>query len=63
MNERTKELIALMQEHNLSAADVGALINKSAQTVRVYRCKSEDKIIRPNDLELLKFKLATKKAR
>lgn len=61
MNERTKQLLQLMAEHNLSAAQVGELVGRSAQTVRTWRCgTTESKVIPAQTLELLALKVAAK---
>lgn len=60
MHERTAKLIDLMQAHKLSAADVGRILEKAPQTVRVWRCKGEEKVIPTNELRLLELELAKK---
>lgn len=57
MNDNTKKLRALMQQHHLSAADVGRMLGRSAQTVRGWRVKNTERPIPDNTLELLTLKL------
>ena len=56
-SKNTQRLRDLMAKYDTSAAQVGKLLNRSAQTVRVWRSKNPQDI---NDtlLELLEFKLA-----
>lgn len=37
---RTAELDKIMRDHNLTARDVGKLLNREPHTVREWRCKS-----------------------
>lgn len=58
MQDRTKRLRELMNAHKLKAADVGEMLGRSAQTVRVWRCKHDARTI-PNDaLKVLEMTLA-----
>lgn len=43
MSDRTEQLRQIMYDHNLSADDVGALINRAASTVRVWRSQGQHK--------------------
>jgi hypothetical protein len=61
MNSKTDQLIKLMDVHKLTAAQVGALLGRTAGTVRIWRCKSDNRTIPATALELLAFKLNTKK--
>lgn len=56
-SKNTQRLRDLMAKYDTSAAQVAMLLNRSAQTVRVWRSKNPQDI---NDtlLELLEFKLA-----
>lgn len=51
--QRTTVLLEIMRKHKLSAADVGGLLERSAQTVRAWRCKNAGRIIPVNELKLL----------
>jgi hypothetical protein len=55
--QRTAKLRALMKDHNLSAADVGGILNREAQTVRSWSCKYPQRAIPEALLELLELKL------
>lgn len=57
MHERTKQLHSLMAEHALSCRDVGRMLGRTEQTVLIWRCKSNDKVIPAHQLELLALKL------
>lgn len=57
MTNRTEQLHQLMTEHGLSPAKVGKLLDRSPQTVRIWRCKSDARTIPAHALELLKIKL------
>lgn len=59
MHERTKRLRQLMAQHRLSALDVSKMVGRSEQTVRTWRCKSENnsKVIPWQLLELLELKI------
>jgi hypothetical protein len=58
MIERTKKLRKLMAAHKLSAKDTGAILNRSASTVRIWRCKDTQRPIPDHALALLESKLA-----
>jgi hypothetical protein len=60
MNQRTKKLRDLMEAHKLRAADVGQMLGRKAQTVRVWACSYDAQIIPQDALELLEFKLAAR---
>ncbi|HEX8552519.1 MAG TPA: helix-turn-helix domain-containing protein [Abditibacteriaceae bacterium] len=62
MNQRTQRLIDIMKDSGLSAKDVAELLGKSEKTVRIWRCKNEDRVIPQNLLDLLILKLAAKAA-
>ena len=57
MHERTLKLHSIMAERGLSCRDVGRLLGRSEQTVLIWRCKSDGKIIPAHQLELLELKL------
>lgn len=59
MDKRTKELHRIMLAHGLSAAEVANLMKRSEQTVRIWRCKSKDRIIPEHTLELLRMKVSS----
>jgi DNA-binding transcriptional regulator YiaG len=63
MCDRTEKLRALMSEHALSADDVAKILNRSAHTVRVWRCKYEARAIPPDALRLLEMTLAARGVR
>lgn len=56
---RTVQLDALMNENKLDAVDVGRLLARSAQTVRMWRCES--KIIPEHTLTVLELKIKSGK--
>lgn len=60
MHERTERLINIMTEHNLSCRDVGTILDRTEQTVSIWRCshKPGQRVIPGYLLELLEFKLA-----
>lgn len=60
MHERTKQLDALMRDHDLTARDVGEMLGRTAHTIRVWRSSYEARVIPVIALELLKFKLAAR---
>lgn len=60
--ERTETLKKIMADNKLLAKTVGALIGKSAQTVRTYRCAGGHRVISPEHLRLLELELAAKAA-
>lgn len=58
MTNRTDQLKTLMAEHSLTPEQVATMLNRSAQTVRIWRCKSDGRNIPEHTLELLKAKVA-----
>lgn len=58
MDEKTQTLREIMQKHKLSNKDVGALLGRSAQTVRIWSCANGGRVIPNTALELLQFKVA-----
>lgn len=57
MTTRTEQLRELMATHELTTEQVGALLNRRPQTVRIWRCKSDTRQIPEHTLELLKTRL------
>jgi len=60
MDKRTKRLRDLMAKHNMTAADVAELLDRSPQTVRVWRCKYDARTIPCDALRVLELTLATR---
>lgn len=63
MNERTEQLRDIMSAHRLSAAEVGEILNRNPQTVRVWRSKYDARIIPADALNVLKFTLLERGAK
>ncbi len=62
MHKRTKELRDLMSRRELTSANVGKLLGRSATTVDIWRCQTdESRVIPANTLKLLS--LLTAKAK
>lgn len=59
MDERTERLRALMAAHKLDTAEVGEILGRTAQTVRVWCCRN-DQTIPPDALRVLELTLATR---
>lgn len=59
MQDRTARLNALMKAHGLSPAAVGQILGRSAQTVRVWRCKWDGRVIPDMALALLEKSITT----
>lgn len=57
MNDRTKQLHALMAAHKLDCAAVGEILGRTVQTVRVWRCDYEARTIPADALRLLAMTL------
>lgn len=57
MNERTARLRALMAAHKLKAADVAAMLDRTPQTVRVWRSAYDARTIPAHALKLLEITL------
>lgn len=62
MHERTLLLHKIMTEHGLSCRDVADILDRSEQTVFIWRCKSNAKIIPAHQIELLQLKLEAAKS-
>lgn len=57
MANRTDQLIELMNEHRLTIDQVAKLLNRSPQTVRIWRCQTDKRAIPDHSLELLRAKV------
>lgn len=57
MDERTQRLREIMRTNKLTNKDVGDLLGRSAQTVRIWSCVNGGRVIPANALELLEFKV------
>lgn len=62
MHERTLALQTLMATYNLNCEKVAALIGRKANTVRIWRCKTQHRIIPQQTLELLQHKVLQQSA-
>lgn len=60
VHERTRRLLDLMAAHHLNAADVAGILNCTAQTVRIWRCKNGWRVIPASLLRLLELELAAR---
>jgi len=60
MDKRTKRLRDLMAKHSMTAADVAELLDRSPQTVRVWRCRYDARVIPADALRVLELTLATR---
>jgi hypothetical protein len=59
INARTKELRELMAAHDLNEKQVASMLDRTAMTVKIWRCQTEDsKCIPAHMLELLRLKVA-----
>ena len=58
MANRTDQLIQLMTDHGLTIEQVAKLLNRSPQTVRIWRCQTDKRAIPDHSLELLRAKVA-----
>ena len=61
-DKRTKRLLHLMKKHRLSAGDVGEMLGRTAQTVRVWRCAWGERAIPEHTLLALETKIAQRAA-
>lgn len=57
MHTRTKELDTIMRVNKLTPTQVGEMLNRTPQTVRVWRAVTEDRIIPEHALEVLRLRL------
>jgi hypothetical protein len=63
MHKRTEELRDFMKKENLKPAEVGEMLGLALNTIRVYCSDNHSrKVISPQHLELLKLKVAARKA-
>jgi hypothetical protein len=60
MSDRNTKLRALMEQHDLAAADVAELLGRELITVRIWLCKPGNRQIPSDALSLLELKLASK---
>lgn len=59
MHERTQRLHQLMKQHGLKPADVAKMMNRSTETVRIWRVKASDNRVIPADaLQVLELTLS-----
>lgn len=58
MANRTDQLIQLMADNSLTIEKVAELLNRSPQTVRIWRCRTDKRAIPEHSLELLRAKVA-----
>jgi DNA-binding transcriptional regulator YiaG len=58
MNERTKRLLELMEQHRLEVADVAEILGRAPQTVRIWR--SDNQVIPADALKLLELLIANR---
>lgn len=60
MNHRTERLRELMQDNDLTDAQVADMLGLKPTTVRIYRCKTDcSKTIPARALELLELRTAS----
>lgn len=62
MTDRTARLKKLMEQHKLTAKDVGALLTRSPQTVKCWRCQWEARTIPAHTLTALEAIIAKREA-
>lgn len=55
MDARTEELHELMHTYRLKAEDVATILKREINTVRIWRCKSDNRNIPADALRLLKL--------
>lgn len=53
MDAKTVKLHDIMREYKFKASDVAEILGKESNTVRVWRCKSSNRVIPDDQLELL----------
>ncbi|MGO4521146.1 helix-turn-helix domain-containing protein [Dyella sp. 2RAF44] len=58
MHNRTQRLIQLMQEHDVTPKEVGEMLGRTAQTVRVWRSRYDARTIPALTLDALELKLS-----
>jgi hypothetical protein len=57
MDHRTETLRKLMSAHKLDCAAVGEILGRTAQTVRVWRCRYDQRTIPSDALKVLQLTL------
>lgn len=62
MHQNTTQLLEIIASNNLTTKDIAELLGRTNQTVRIWRSKNEGRVIPDHQLELLKLKLAQRKA-
>lgn len=55
--KRTQRLRHLMDAHQVTADEVGTLLGRTGQTVRVWRCADESRTIPRDALDVLEVRL------
>lgn len=58
MTTRTEQLKQLMKQHGLTIDKVAELLNRRPQTVRIWRCRDDNREIPEHALEVLRLKVA-----
>ncbi len=53
VHDRTKRLVAIMEQHQLTVGDVAGVLNVAEATVRIWRCKHPARVIPDRALQLL----------
>jgi phosphoribosylformylglycinamidine (FGAM) synthase-like enzyme len=61
MNPRTEQLRNIMHKYNLSCADVGEILDRTPQTVRLWRCKNQTRAIPDHALKVLENDVRNRK--
>lgn len=61
MNTKTKRLKALMKAHDLTVEQVAAMTDRSATTVKIWKCKHPARVIPDHLLQLLELKVSKKR--
>lgn len=59
VHHRTQRLITLMKEHDVTPKEVGELLGRTPQTVRVWRSAYELRTIPEHTLDALELKLSS----
>ena len=61
MNERTKRLREIMHARKWTSADVAAILERTPQTVRVWRSRYDQRTIPADALKVLEMMTAAKR--
>lgn len=61
MNTKTKRLKALMKAHDLTVEQVATMTDRSATTVKIWKCKHPARVIPDHILQLLELKVSKKR--